>query len=333
MIDTSGSMAREDRLELVKKSLKLLVDSLSERDQIAIVAYGTEAHVVLEPSSLEQKDEVLDAIESLSPRGSTNAEDGLILGYDMADRQFSKHAVNRVILCSDGVANVGETSPEGILKKIEDYAEQGITLTAVGVGMGNYNDVMIERLADQGDGVYAYVDGFSEARRLFVDNLTGTLQTIARDVKIQVEFDSKKVDRYRLLGYENRDVADEDFRNDKVDAGEVGAGHTVTALYEVKLTEEAKGDMPFGEVRLRYKDEGSGKIEEWSEPLRIGGEPARNLSFLASVAEYAELLRGSYWAKKGSMQEVLRLAERSAEGDQQQQFVSMIKDTIALRKE
>lgn len=332
VIDASGSMAREDRLELVKKSLKLLVESLSASDQIAIVAYGSEAGVVLEPSSLEEKDEVLESIESLTPGGSTNAEEGLKLGYEIADRQFSKGAINRVILCSDGVANVGETSAEGILKQIEDYAERGITLTTVGVGMGNYNDVMMERLADQGDGVYAYVDGFSEARRLFVDDLTGTLQTIARDVKVQVEFDPKQVDRYRLIGYENRDVEDDDFRNDREDAGEVGAGHSVTALYEVKLHDAEDETADFGEVRIRYRDEGSGRMEEWSVPLRIGGEIPRDLAFLASVAEYAELMRGSYWAKNGSMRDVLKLAESSADGEREQQFVSMVRDTIALQE-
>ncbi|WP_199620073.1 vWA domain-containing protein [Paenibacillus alkalitolerans] len=330
VIDVSGSMNREDRLELVKKSLKLLVDSLSGSDQIAIVTYGSDARAVLEPVSLEEKDEVLDAIESLTPGGSTNAEEGLKLGYEVADKQFSGAAVNRVILCSDGVANVGETSAEGILKQIEDYAERGITLTSVGVGMSNYNDVMMEKLADQGNGAYAYVDSFSEARRLFVDDLTGTLQTIARDVKIQVEFDPKRVDRYRLIGYENRDVADEDFRDNRVDAGEVGAGHSVTALYEVKLIDTEDDAADFGEVRVRYLDEKSGRTEEWSEPLRIGNKISRDLAFLASVAEYAELLRGSYWAKNGSMKDVLQLLEASAETEQEHQFAAMVKDTVAL---
>ncbi|HZG75203.1 MAG TPA: von Willebrand factor type A domain-containing protein, partial [Paenibacillus sp.] len=243
VIDVSGSMDRTNKLGLVKQSLHLLLDSLHANDQIAIVTYGSDARVVLDPVSLEEKRAVEDAIDALASSGSTNAEEGLKLGYEIAERQFSGDAINRVILLSDGVANVGETSAEGILESVDEYANtKNITLTTVGFGMGNYNDVLMEQLADQGDGVYAYVDSFTEARRLFVENVAGTLQTVAKDAKIQVEFDPKHVDRYRLLGYENRDIRDEDFRDDETDAGEVGAGHTVTALYEVKLTSpESRG--------------------------------------------------------------------------------------------
>lgn len=331
VIDVSGSMNREDRLGLVKRSLHLLVDNLAPSDQIAIITYGTDASVVLEPTSLEEKNLVKDAIDSLAPSGSTNAEEGLRLAYEMAERQLGSGAINRVILCSDGVANVGETSAEGILKTIQEYASKKITLTTVGFGMGNYNDTLMEQLANQGDGVYAYVDSFTEARRLFVENLSGTLQTIARDVKIQVEFDPATVDRYRLIGYENRDVRDEDFRNDETDAGEVGAGHTVTALYEVKLAgENARANL--GTVRIRYVDETSKRVEEWAVPLRSQGSLSDELRFLAAVAEYAELLRGSYWAKDGSMANVLTLAEQTATGEREQQFVTMVKDTIALQR-
>ncbi|WP_309123105.1 von Willebrand factor type A domain-containing protein [Paenibacillus sp.] len=332
VIDVSGSMGRDNKLGLAKRSLHLLVDSLRPSDQIAIVTYGSDARIVLDPVSLEEKRDIEDAIDALASSGSTNAEEGLKLAYDVAERQYSRDAVNRVILLSDGVANVGETSAEGILETIDEYANtKRITLTTVGFGMGNYNDTLMEQLADQGDGVYAYVDSFTEARRLFVENVAGTLETIARDAKIQVEFDPEAVDRYRLLGYENRDIRDEDFRDDETDAGEVGAGHTVTALYEVKLTSpEARRNI--GTARVRYVDEKTNRTEEWTVPLRTEGELSDDLKFLAAVAEYAEILRGSYWAKESSIEAVLDLAERAAKDEREQQFVTMVKDTAALRR-
>ena len=171
----------------------------------------------------------------------------------MADRAFKKGWINRVVLCSDGVANVGKTGPDALFEKIKDRVKKGIFLTTVGFGMDNYNDVLMEQLGDRGNGHYAYVDGIDEARRIFVEGLTGTLQVIAREVKIQVEFNPERVRSYRLIGYENRAVADRDFRNDRVDGGEMGAGHTVTAVYELKMWEGAEADLPIGWFRVRYK--------------------------------------------------------------------------------
>lgn len=263
------------------------------------------------------------------PEGSTNAEEGLRLGYEMAAQAFSPDAINRVILCSDGVANVGETTAEGILSTIERYAGEGITLSTFGFGMGNYNDVLMEQLADKGDGTYSYIDTFSEARRVFTEALTGTLQTIAHDAKIQVEFDPKAVETYRLLGYENRDVADEDFRNDRVDGGEIGAGHTVTALYEIKRKRPEAEKL--GTVRVRYKDEKTSQAKEVAEPMAIGKTLQREVQFLASVAEFAEMLRGSEWAEGSSLKKVADLAEKTATGEQQLEFVRLVKDALALR--
>lgn len=329
VIDVSGSMDRENRLELVKKSLRVLVDQLQPSDTVGVVVYGSEGKIILPPTSAENKNEILSAIERLTPGGSTNAEEGLVLGYEMASRSFEKGAINRVILCSDGVANVGETGPEGILRSIEDYARKEINLSTFGFGMGNYNDVLMEQLADKGEGRYAYIDSFSEARRVFTEALTGTLQTIARDVKIQVEFDPKKVDRYRLLGYENRDVPDEDFRNDRTDAGEVGAGHTVTALYEVKLKEA--GESNLGTVRIRYQNAATQKTEEISQPVQVQNGLTPDLKFLASVAQFAEILRGSDVTDDASLKDVLELAESSAWGEQQLEFVRLVKDSLAIR--
>jgi len=229
VIDVSGSMNRENRLGLVKESLELLVEQLRPSDSVAIVVYGSQARAVLEPTSGANKEGILQAIYALRPEGSTNAEAGLRLGYQQALDAFNPAGINRVILCSDGVANVGRTGAGSIWKTIESRASEGITLTTVGFGMGNYNDVLMEQLADNGDGFYAYVDTLREAERLFVENLSSTLQVIALDAKVQVDFNPDVVARYRLVGFENRDIADEDFRNDTVDAGEIGAGHNVTA--------------------------------------------------------------------------------------------------------
>jgi Ca-activated chloride channel family protein len=229
----------------------------------------------------------------------------------MANRCFDRNKINRIILCTDGVANEGQTAAEGILKEIKQYADRGITLSAIGFGMNNYNDVLLEKLGDKGNGHYAYVDNWEEARRIFVENLTGTLQVIARDVKIQVDFNPNTVDRYRLLGYENRDVADNQFRNDKVDGGEIGSGHTVTALYEIKLKDEARGDL--GTVYVRYKDPNTFAVNEVAEPIDQSyfshsfESASCDFRLAAAAAEFAEILRKSYWAQDGHLSEVLRV--------------------------
>jgi Ca-activated chloride channel family protein len=369
VIDVSGSMQREDRLELVKRALRLLVDQLRGDDRVGIVVYGTEGRVLLEPVALggqaarakgvrrhsddrgedasgawgAGRQHILEAIDQLRPEGSTNAEHGLRLGYEMARRVYRSEAINRIVLCSDGVANVGRTGPESILARVRTEADRGIHLTTIGFGMGNYNDVLMEQLADRGDGNYYYVDDVDEARRVFVENLTGTLQTIAKDAKVQVEFDSTRVLRYRLLGFENRDVADRDFRNDKVDAGEIGAGHEVTALYEVKLAPQAtQGTL--ATVRLRYarpEQEGAGapqvrEIERRFDVAALGRkfeDAAPRFRLDAAVAEFAEILRGSYWAKEGRLADVLsvaRNAARSLRDDTTAGFVSLVEKAAAL---
>jgi Ca-activated chloride channel family protein len=230
VIDVSGSMDREDRLGAVKEALEMLVGELKPSDTVGIVVYGDTGDVILEPTPVESRDRVIGAIQSLRPGGSTNAEEGLVLAYRMAEAAYAEGAINRVILCSDGVANVGNTGPDSILATIRDEAGAGIQLITVGFGMGNYNDVLMEQLADDGDGFYAYVDDLREAERLFVHDLTGTLLTVAKDARVQVEFDAAGVAAWRLIGFENRAIDDERFRDDTVDAGEIGSGHSVTAL-------------------------------------------------------------------------------------------------------
>jgi Ca-activated chloride channel family protein len=337
-VDVSGSMAQGNRLELVKNSLALLLDELEPEDEVGLVVYGSHGQVVLEPT--RDRRAIERAIARLVPEGSTNAEEGLLLAYDQASRNLRRGAIHRVILCSDGVANVGRTGPESILERIEREAARGIELTTVGFGMGNYNDRLMEQLADRGDGRYAYVDTLEEARRIFVEELAGTLQTVARDAKVQVEFDPGTVERYRLLGYENRDVADRDFRNDRVDAGEIGAGHGVTALYEVKLAEEAAAGERIAILRLRYRSAVTDQVVEAAEELSVADlanswEAAPDsLRLAATVAEFAELLKGSYWAKEGDLGLVLREAhrlERETSSEEAAELVALAEKALALR--
>ena len=312
-VDVSGSMARENRLELVKKALYELLENLRRDDYVGLVVYGSTGEVLLRPTT--NHDEIRRAIDRLRSGGSTNAEEGLSLAYDLLDDGENDGRIRRVILCSDGVANVGRTGPDSILERIRRETGEGIELTTVGFGMGNYNDVLMEQLADAGDGRYAYVDDLTEARRIFVEELTGTLFTLGREAKAQVEFDPEVVSRWRLLGYENRDIADERFRDPTVDAGEIGAGHTVTAVYEVKLQEDVSRSDTVATLRFRYRPVGRDDAVEMEKSLRVGdlakswekATPALKLASL--VAEFAELLKGTYWAKDDDLEEVLeRLA-------------------------
>ena len=327
VVDVSGSMARENRLGLVRHSLGMLLDELRADDQVAIVAYGSTARVVLPPTRALERERIRWGIEELVSGGSTNAEDGLRLGYDLARQMYAPQGINRILLCSDGVANVGRTGPEEILRTVRAESDRGIYLTTIGFGMGNYNDVLMEQLADQGDGAYYYVDRYEEAERVLVRELTGTLLVVARDAKVQVEFDRRAVEAYRLLGFENRDVADRDFRNDEVDAGEIGSGHSVVALYEVKLRDRAErgnGREPLATVRLRYALPERRSEEDWG--TRRGRDPeVREISravtasdltpnfqrapwrfrLAAVVAQYAEILRNSYWAQDDAIADLV----------------------------
>lgn len=305
IIDVSGSMADQGRLDLVKQSLALLVDQLGPQDTVGIVAYTSDAFKVLDPVSGKRKGDILEAIYTLSPMNSTNAEAGLKLGYKMAMQAYRPEATNRVILCSDGVANTGNTDPDVILSEVHRYVEKGITLTAIGVGMGNFNDVLLENLADNGNGNYAYIDTIDEARKVLVDDLVSTLQVIALDAKVQVDFNPEVVARYRLIGYENRAVADQDFRNNTVDAGEIGAGHSVTALYAVQFKSEAEGRI--ATVQLRWKDpdtrevvEINGNFNTFDLVPSFESAPAR-YQLDVIVAQFAEVLRNSSWDSRVSL--------------------------------
>jgi Ca-activated chloride channel family protein len=306
-------MDMENRLGLVKQALALLVGELREDDRVGIVVYTTNSRPILNPTSASNSETIMDAINALQPEGSTNVGDGLRLGYQMADEYKRDGEITRVIVLSDGVANVDATGPDQILALIRDKVDDGITLSTIGFGMENYNDVLMEQLANDGNGNYYYVDTLREARRVFVYNLTGTLQVIAYDAKVQVDFNPEVTDRYRLIGYENRAIADQDFRNDTVDAGEVGAGHSITALYELAL-DNPDVDGVIATVYIRYEDAETREIVEVSRDITTADvlasidEAPANFRLHAAVAEFSELLRDSYWAQDGNYVDLLTFA-------------------------
>ena len=327
VIDVSGSMAQEGRLEIVKGSLELLVDELRPRDRVAIVVYGDDARVVLGPTPADERGRILDAIRSLHPEGSTNAEAGIRLGYRLAREALAEGAINRVVLASDGVANVGQTEAARLLEDIRRDKAAGIEMVSIGVGMGNYDDAFMEQMADDGDGFYAYIETRDDAERVFVEDLTGTLLTVAQEAKVQVDWDTELVEGYRLLGFENRAIADEDFRNDRVDAGEIGAGHSVTALYEVRLGRDVAFEPArLGEVHLRWREPETGRTEELATAIDSGAlsgdwrESDPHFRLAATVAAFAEQLAGSPYADGASLHDVAEEASqlrRSFDGDPQ----------------
>lgn len=336
VIDVSGSMAAENRLGLVKRSLALLVDKLDERDTIGIVVYGSTGRRVLAPTSAANRERILSAIEGLRPEGSTNLEQGLNLGYEMAQESFVRGASNRVVLCTDGVANTGQTEADALLSRIRTEATRGIDMMALGFGMGNYNDALLQRLADEGNGQYAYIDDLGEARAFFLRRLTSVLEVVARDAKAQVEFNPARVERYRLLGYEKRDVADRDFRNDAVDAGEINSGHSVTALFEVKL-KGGPGSGRIGVARLRYKTDPRSEGVEFSREIADEAmsrsfdqaSPAFRTAYVA--ARFAEHLRKSYWVKDEPLAALQPIADELPDSQPTNELADLIRKAIRVR--
>ncbi|AKT43121.1 vWA domain-containing protein [Chondromyces crocatus] len=338
LVDTSGSMESADKMGLAKKSLRLLTDSLRKGDTVALCTYAGSVREVLAPTGIEQRSKILAAIDDLSASGSTAMSSGIDLAYNLAQRTLVPGHVNRVMVLSDGDANVGATSHQEILKTIKHARDKGITLSTIGFGMGNYQDTMMERLANEGNGNYYYIDSETQARRVFSEQIDGTLEVIARDVKIQVEIDPDLVKTYRLIGYENRDVADKDFRNDKVDAGEIGSGHSVTAFYELELRSGKVAAKAPVVVRLRHKTPlGSDKADETlvrMDPSAMASSfeaaPA-NFRFGAAVAGFAEILRQSPHARSWKLAEVERIAVSAAgQAQEQQEFINLVRRAGSL---
>ncbi len=337
LIDVSGSMNSANKLGLLKHSLKLLTKQLRAQDKISLVVYAGASGVVLEPTPGDNLAKISQALESLQAGGSTNGAAGIRLAYQVARSAYIKGGINRVLLATDGDFNVGTVNFEALKNLIEEQRKTGITLTTLGFGSGNYNDKLMEQLADVGNGNYAYIDTLNEAQKVLVDEMGSTLYTIAKDVKIQIEFNPATVAEYRLIGYENRILKREDFNNDKIDAGDIGAGHTVTAIYEIALTGSAgqKVDpLRYGTqqrqlkqhgrelalVRLRYKqpDSQTSKLFEQavltSSMINQLDKTSEGFRFAAAVAGYGQLLRGGQQLGAFNYQSVLKLA-RNARGD------------------
>ncbi|MFT3933443.1 MAG: von Willebrand factor type A domain-containing protein [Chitinophagaceae bacterium] len=360
LIDVSGSMMEENKLPLVKTSMKLLVDQLREQDRISLVTYAGNAGLVLPPTSGANKQTVKDAIDKLEAGGSTAGGAGIQLAYKTAKENFMKNGNNRVILCTDGDFNVGASSDDELVSMIENERKSGVFLTVLGYGMGNYKDNKMEKLADKGNGNHAYIDGLSEAKKVLVSEFGGTLFTIAKDVKLQVEFNPNKVQAYRLIGYENRLLNKEDFNNDKKDAGELGSGHTVTALYEViptgvknefaegvdKLKYQqqinatpAAGSNEIMTIKFRYKkpDEDVSKLIEhpvMDNPFGIANTSA-NFRFAASVAEFGMLLRNSEFKQTASYNSAWKLAKDALGNDEEgyrSEFLKLLKNAQSIAK-
>ncbi|MFG0379657.1 von Willebrand factor type A domain-containing protein [Pseudomonas sp. zbq_18] len=334
LVDVSGSMDRREGLPMVQSTLKLLVDQLRPQDRVALVTYAGNASVVLESTSGSDKARIRSAIDQLSAGGSTAGESGIQLAYQEAQKGLLKAGINRILLATDGDFNVGISDFETLKQLAADKRKTGVSLTTLGFGAGNYNEQLMEQLADAGDGNYAYIDNLREARKVLVDQLSSTLATVAKDVKIQVEFNPTEVSEYRLLGYENRALKREDFSNDKVDAGEIGAGHTVTALYEVvpvgaqgwleplRYAQAPKQKGEPGEIawlRLRYKAPEGGASRLVERPITKGevtsiAEASIDLRFAAAVAAFAQQLRGGQYTGDFALADSVKLA-RGAKGE------------------
>lgn len=361
LIDVSGSMNMPNKLPLVKASMKMLVDQLREQDRVAIVVYAGAAGLVLKPTGGEDKTAIKDAIDNLEAGGSTAGGAGIKLAYKTAKEFFVKEGNNRVILCTDGDFNVGESSDDAMERLIEEERKSGVFLTVLGYGMGNYKDNKMQKLADKGNGNHAYIDGISEAKKVLVNEFGGTLFTIAKDVKLQIEFNPAKVQGYRLIGYENRMLAKEDFNDDKKDAGELGSGHTVTALYEVipvgvkteflknvdslkyqQNTEPLSKSSHTDEimtVKFRYKAPDGDMSKLIEHPLmdkQIAiAKTSDNFRFAASVAQFGMLLRNSEFKSNASFSDVVRLARKAKGNDEEgyrSEFIRLVESAEMLAR-
>ncbi len=334
LVDVSGSMSSHDKLPLAKEAMHMLVDTLREDDTVALATYAGNISKVLAPTFGDNRKTIHAAIDRLHSGGSTAMSSGLDLAYEMAWQSFEPGAENRVIVLSDGDANVGRTGWTDMLSQIQSYADRGITMSTMGFGMGNYKDTRMEQLANNGDGSNYYIDSRAQAHRVFVEDFNSTMLNIARDVKIQVEFNPALIQSYRLIGYENRDIADKDFRNDRVDAGEIGSGHNVTALYEIVRTDEyARGSLVT--TRLRYEKPGPDSVaseQSWTLANHTASRPthATELAFVAGT--FAEILRRSPYASSISMAELKDYAVdvmRRGNKDEQE-LLSLIQQAEAL---
>ena len=359
LIDVSGSMWGANRLDLVKSSLKLLVNNLRNKDKVAIVTYAGSAGVKLEATSGGDKQKIREAIDELTAGGSTAGGAGIHLAYQIAKKNFISDGNNRIILCSDGDFNVGVSSAEGLEQLIEKERKSGVHLTVLGYGMGNYKDKKIQVLAEKGNGNHAYIDNLQEANRVLVGEFGATLHTVAKDVKLQVEFNPSQVQAYRLIGYESRLLKDEDFNNDAKDAGDMGAGHTVTAFYEVipagvkneyvgkvddlkyqkkeKMTLKPTGSDELLTVKLRYKAPDKDVSRKMELPFvdNKGDSVSSDFRFASAVAMFGQLLRDSDFKGTADYDKVIKLAKQGLNNDERgyrREFIRLVEAAKGLEK-
>ena len=356
LIDVSGSMDEENKLPLLQSSFKMLLGQLRPDDKVAIVTYANGTKVALPSTSVKDKEKIIKVLDNLYASGGTSGGRGIQLAYEQAQKSFIKNGNNRIILATDGDFNIGINNTTDLEKFIEKQRESGIYMSVLGFGIGNYRDDMAETIADKGNGNYAYIDNITEAKKVLVNELSGTLFAVAKDVKLQLEFNPKYVKEYKLIGYENRMLANEDFTNDKKDAGEIGAGHTVTALYELvpsdgkvaqslryqsqELNEKGKGNE-LGFLKIRYKDPKvkDAKSVEITEPLVFNKKALKETStdyrFAASVAEFGILLRNNSNKANATYDQVIELAEGAIGKDPEgyrKEFVRLVKSVKMLPK-
>jgi Ca-activated chloride channel family protein len=356
LLDVSGSMDEPNKLPLLKSALKLLVEQLGPDDQVSVVVYAGAAGVVLEPTAGNEGARIMDAIDNLQAGGSTAGGEGIELAYKLAKENFKSGGNNRVILATDGDFNVGPSSDAALVRLIEEKRKEGVFLTVLGFGSGNYKDAKMEKLADMGNGNYAYLDSILEAKKALVTEMGGTLNTIAKDVKFQIEFNPSVVKGYRLLGYENRVLKAEDFNDDRKDAGELGSGHSVTALYELipagssenipgvdPLKYQNTTVLPNGELmtlKLRYKQPGSETSKLLQQAVKAeairGSQPSLNYQFASAVTEFGLLLRRSDYKGNASYTTVLTRAKASLGPDLQgyrAEFLGLVEKAQQLDRE
>ncbi len=336
LVDVSGSMNSPNKLGLLKSSFKLLTKNLRKQDRVAIVVYAGAAGTVLEPTAGDKKSKILQSLDKLTAGGSTNGAAGINLAYQITQENFIKDGINRVIIATDGDFNVGTTNFEQLKELVEQKRESGISLTTMGFGSGNYNDALMEQLADAGNGNYAYIDTLKETNKVLVNEMSSTLMTIAKDVKIQIEFNPLIVSQYRLIGYENRVLNNEDFNNDKIDAGEIGAGHSVTALYEVILNGDKGWVEPLKyqntDKKQSYSDELATLKVRYKQPdaetsqlivktigknqlLKSIANSSDNFKLSAAVAGFGQLLRGGKMTQQFNYENVMNLTKQSMKQD------------------
>lgn len=340
LIDTSGSMYGNDRLGLIQQSFTMLTDALDPEDTVSIVTYAGDSRIALDGASGADKTHIANVLQDLQANGSTNGEGGIHMAYDLASKYYSKDANNRVILATDGDFNVGASSKNDLYELISEKRESGINLSVLGVGMHNTNDITMKTLAENGNGNYAYLDSISEARKVLIQELDGTFNVVAKDTKIGVTFNADTVDKYRLIGYETKMLSQEEFDDDKKDAGELGSGHTVTAVYEVVLKADDDGNIATTQIKYKTPDTNENASVEFTlTTTNYTTTPSEDSAFISCVTEYGLLLRNSAYKGNATFESVItKLSDLNCTSTQdgdpfKAEFLELVKKAASIYSE